>query len=90
MRHNKQNLNIEIDENDINKQDLFDQSPEIINSKLLNNPDFSINRFSFLFDNVSFENQFKWTQINIRKNSMIIVTLFIIFINTGEVIYSLT
>ena len=90
MRHNKQNSNIEIDENDINKQDLFDQSPEIINSKLLNNPDFSINRFSFLFDNVSFENQFKWTQINIRKNSMIIVTLFIIFINIGEVIYSLT
>ena len=90
MRHNKQNSNIEIDENDINKQDLFDQSPEIINSKLLNNPDFSIHRFSFLFDNVSFENQFKWTQINIRKNSMIIVTLFIIFINIGEVIYSLT
>ena len=90
MRHNKQNSNIEIDENDINKQDLFDQSPEIINNKLLNNPDFSINRFSFLFDNVSFENQFKWTQINIRKNSMIIVTLFIIFINIGEVIYSLT
>lgn len=90
MRHNKQNSNIEIDENDINKQDLFDQSPEIINSKLLNNPDFSINRFSFLFDNVSFENQFKQTQINIRKNSMIIVTLFIIFINIGEVIYSLT
>jgi hypothetical protein len=52
---------IGVDQQEFNNLDYFDQSTGILYQKLLNNPKYSIKKYSLEFNNSSIENIFRWT-----------------------------